>query len=363
MKKGEPVVPIGPSDLRLAAHLFNPTRLTLARELRGLTKLEIADRVGKTGAAIGQFETGRSRPDAKTLAALSLALGLPLGFFTRRDAPAILSTDSCHFRSLRSAGQRERKKVIAIGILLLDVMSHITEYVELPSEHVSRVSQSPDSSTEIEECAVKVRKDWGLGLGPIPKVVGLLESKGIMISMIPEACPEVDAFSAWHEARPLIFLVQKRSTSRTRFDAAHELGHLVMHADVVPGNQDSERQANQFAGAFLVPREPFLLECPRRLDWDHFYELKRRWKVSVAALVRRAFDLGCLTESSYRRAYIHLNQSGERTQERDEPPAEHPCLLAKSLALVTEDTPIEQISARLGLSVADLLSLVGPMRP
>ena len=257
-RPGDPIVPIGSSDLHLAAHLFHPPRLTLARELRGLTRAELADRIGKSAAAISQFEGGSKatcRPDPKTLGTLALALGVPIGFFTRKTPAKPLDVDACHFRSLRSASQRARRKLLARGSLLCDLLGVLEEHVNLPVEQVSRVMRSASSAEEIEELAVRVREAWGLGLGPIGNVVNLLESRGVLVTHIPEGCEDVDAFSTWHEGRPVVFLVmEKGSTSRTRFDACHELGHLVMHADATPGSQDLERQAHRFAGAFLVPQ-------------------------------------------------------------------------------------------------------------
>jgi Zn-dependent peptidase ImmA (M78 family) len=186
-------------------------------------------------------------------------------------------------------------------------------------------------------------------------VVKLLESKGIVVALIPDDCQEVDAFSAWHDGRPLIFLVRhKGSTSRTRFDAAHELGHLVMHADVAAGSPELERQANRFASAFLLPRESFLPECPRNLNWPLFRELKQRWKVSIAALLKRAYDLECLSEASYRRAFVHLNQTGERRREQHEPPAEDATLIAQAVAAIADEYSTEDLASALAMPSADL---------
>lgn len=140
----------------------------------------------------------------------------------------------------------------------------------MPHEQVSGVARPAHLPDEIEGCAADVRRAWNLGVGPIPNLVRLLESKGIVVAHVPEECREVDAFSTWCGSRPFIFLVsEKGSTSRARFDAGHELGHLVMHADVAPGSAEAERDANRFASAFLLPKEPFLAECPRWLDFDH----------------------------------------------------------------------------------------------
>lgn len=361
---GNPVVPVGSSDLHLAAHLFQPPRLTLAREMRGLTKAELAERIGKSAAAVGQFESGgraACRPDPRTLAALALSLGVPVGFFARRSAVPHLAVDTCHFRSMRSTSQRERRQLLARGSLICDLLRELENHVRFPEEQVSRVARPLRNEADIDQLAIEVRQAWGLGLGPISNVVNLLERQGVVVTQVPASSMDVDAFSAWHDGRPLAFLVMaKGSTSRVRWDASHELGHLVMHMDVVPGSPIAEREADRFAAAFLLPRDAFLPECPRRLNWDHFYELKRRWKVSVSALVKRAYDLHCITEATYRRAFIHLNKSGERHAERDEPPPEPPTLIASAIAAAATRIDKASIAHGLGLSLGDLEALVSP---
>jgi len=353
------MTPIGGRDVHLATHLFRPDRLALARELRGFTKVELAELVGKTPSALSQFESGRIKPDPQTTTALADVLQVPLGFFAHTSVTQPLSTDSAFFRSLRSTSQKDRRRLLARGTLICDLVRLLEDQVDFPSVQVQLADMTTRSGDDIERCALDVRAALGLGLGPIPSIIALLESKGVLITRVPSSCSEVDAFSVRSNYRPIVFLVtEKRSASRTRFDAAHELGHLVMHADVATANPDTEREANRFAGAFLVPRESFLRECPRYLNWDHFYELKRRWLMSVAALVRRAFDLGLLSEASYRRAFMQLNQRGERLQEHDEPPVEQPTLLRQAVALLGEDMPLEALCSHLGINRALLEELV-----
>ena len=350
---------IGPDDFHLAAHLFEPSALTLARDYRGLTKADLASRIGKTAGALSQFESGRTKPDARTVASLSFTLGFPAGFFARSGNAAPITIDNCHFRSMRSAGQRDRRRVLAKGRLLCDLIEVLAEEVEFPADQISPLAQAVGTYEDIELCADAVRQAWGMGMGPIPHLMRLLESKGAILFLVPDDCREVDAFSTNSGGRPLIFLAGiKESTSRRRFDAAHELGHLIMHADALPGDKQLETQAHRFAGAFLIPREAFVREFPRRLDWGHLYEMKRRWHVSVAAIVRRAYDLECITEATYRRAWVHLNQTGERKKEPFEPPAEQPTMLCKSLSLLDGDSPFDDLCTRLCVRPAELRMLV-----
>lgn len=350
------IISIGRNDIHIAAQLFQPERLTLARELKGVTRQDLASRVNKTASAISQFESGRTRPDGPTLGQIAIALGVQLQFFITKMSTDLLKVDECHFRSLRSASQKQRKRLLATGSLLSDIFYFCEEYIDLPEEKITPNSRTVLSDTEVEDFAIELRRSWGLGLGPIPDIIKLFESNGIVVTIIPDACHEVNAFSTWVKQRPVIFLSYKGFSSVVRFDAAHELLHLLAHADAAPGDKILERQANKFGGCFLLPRDSFLNECPKRLNWDHFFELKRRWGVSYRCLVRRAYELGCLSEASYKRAYVQLNRMGP---EQGEPPLEQPTLLRKSIKMIAEEIPVSEIANKFGLNLADFFQIIG----
>ena len=114
--------------------------------------------------------------------------------------------------------------------------------------------------------------------------------------------------------------------------AARELGYLLMRADCKVGDKALEREADSFASAFLLPRVPFLAEGPARLSWPRLRDMKRRWGVSLLALVRRAYDLGVYSEATYRRAHVEYAQQGWRADgEPDEPPMELPSLVTRAV--------------------------------
>lgn len=354
---GQGMLPVGPDDWHLASHLFRKERLTLAREFRGLTKVELAARINKSASAISQFETGRTRPDVPTLAALQLVLQVPLAFFATSLHEPLLATDSAFFRSLRSATQKERRSLLAHGSIISSVVRELEPVVQFPQVQLPFLDVDLSSVVAIEAAADELRRHWNLGLGPIGSMVTLLEAHGIMVAEVPHPCAAVDAFSVRTTYRPLVFLVGSHPPSRSRFDAAHELGHLTIHADVVAESHDVESQAHRFGSAFLAPRESFLRECPKFLNFDHLYELKRRWGMSVQALVRRCYDLGVFSEATYRRAFVRLSQMGQRTLEPHEPPREEPSLLHQALALLPN---IEQFYASLGISETLMQHVLGP---
>lgn len=315
---------------------FNPARLVLAREARGLQKNELAERVELTPSAVSQIEMGKIRPSAETLLRLALALRVRPEFFAAASAPTI-AAEHCHFRRLRSATQAEQRRVRAAGALLLEVVRHLEGLVELPPETITPLAAQVDDAEDVERLAERVRAEWELGLGPLSDVVALLELHGVLPVEVEGHSERLDAFSTWAGHRPLVFLsTGKGSASRRRFDAAHELGHLLMHVDVAPGDTALERQADAFASALLLPRTTFAAECPERLSWPRLQELKRRWKVSLAAMVRRAYDLGIYSEATYRRGYMQLNQRGWRENEPAEPRMERPRLLRDVVTLLEE---------------------------
>lgn len=317
-----------------AARDFTPDRLTVAREMAGLEIKEVAERIQISPSAVTQFEKGKAKPKPETLIRLALALGVPPEFFAAEPLPE-LPINACHFRSLRSASVKERRRLIAHGRVIRRIVEYLRDLVSFPAEQLSSLCREVTSPADVEDLALAVRDAWNLGQGPISNMVSLLEARGAVPVEVPGHSAKLDAFSVWVEDLPVVFLTpEKDSGSRRRFDAAHELGHLLMHRGRAAGDAEAEREAHAFASAFLLPKAPFLSECPRRLDWTRLRQMKKRWGVSLAALVRRAFELGLYTEATYRRAYSILNQRGWRTDEPDEPEMERPTLLARAVALL-----------------------------
>ena len=312
---------------------FTPARLTLAREAASLDVKELAERVGATPSAISQLEHGNTRPKTETLLRLSLALGVPPEFFGAGEPPE-LPAEQCHFRRRRGATKREQRYVLARGRIVREVVRYLEEYVEFPADAITPLQRSATTAAEAEALAQHVREAWELGLGPIPDVVGLLEVHGVIPVEVRGHAQLLDAFSVWVEGRPMVFLsTDKNVASRRRFDASHELAHLLAHKGCEVGDPGLEEIADRFASAFLLPETPFRAECPSRLSWPALRELKRRWGVSLQALVRRAYDLGIYSEATYRRAFVQWGQHGWRDiGEPDEPVMEHPTLIQNVIA-------------------------------
>jgi Zn-dependent peptidase ImmA (M78 family)/transcriptional regulator with XRE-family HTH domain len=350
-------------DLESARLLFDGQRLAQARQFRGLLKGDLATEVGVTPAAIGQFESGAARPSAVTLSKLALALGVPVAFFAKGRPVFALREEDAHFRSLRSTSKRDRSQARAQVERLAEVVAALEQRVNLPAVDLPQIP----IGTSPEDAARQARAYWGLGDGPIGDMVGILERKGVIVARLPAATDEVDAFSAWIGVRPFVILASnKGAADRSRFDAAHELGHILLHADAGPGDPIVEREANRFAAEFLVPAASILPELPRRVDWRAFLALKIRWRVAVSMLLLRARDLAVISDGAYRRAMVEMTRRGWR---RNEPghlgDPEQPELLGRAMALLGSHRQftIDDLSADLALGSEGLAPYEDLLRP
>lgn len=317
---------------------FVGERLRLARNYHGLTLVELGDRLAVDPAFLSRIENGKQQPSATLLRAMSEELYFDQGFFFGAIAdPFELS--ECHFRHLRKTPKRLKETVLAQGSLVAEIVCHMMEDLDLPAFDVPEIHA--DSEEEIEEAARQCRAYWRLGENtPISNMVRLVENAGVVVVRLPESSRDVDAFSRFGRVSVIVLNDDKQSATRSRFDVGHELGHLVMHRGRETGDPVTEGQANRFASALLLPRDGFTKSFRQMagLNWAYLFELKRLWRVSVAAIVRRSFDLGLLGAAEYRRAYKYINAKGWHRGEPYEPAIEEPELLRLATAAYQEET-------------------------
>jgi Zn-dependent peptidase ImmA (M78 family) len=348
------------------APLVDADRVRLARELRGWTQGELVSRAGGafTSAALSQLERGHTRPLPSTLLAIARATDCPLSFFVAR--PGDRHREG-FFRSLQATTARERRRHLADARLLHELITVIEEHVALPEVDVPRHGDGSHSPEEIDRLAERARHLWGLGDEPISNVVRELERRGIVVVRVSSFSREVDAFSVLHEDRPIIVLgTEKGVTARSRFDAAHELAHLILHEDTDAGSRQSESEAHQFAAAFLMPASRIVQELPASVDWTELMRLKMRWRVSIAALLRRALTLGRITQHSYVNAMKTISARGWRTKEPGDEklgPLESPALLRLALDHLAEaGIGLDELAHEASLPIADVHRLVEQTR-
>jgi Zn-dependent peptidase ImmA (M78 family)/transcriptional regulator with XRE-family HTH domain len=349
------------------AAVFSPQRLRLARYRAGLTVRELAERVGVTHAAISQYENGRNRPTGVACARLALATGVGVQYFASlARTPSDGAPDGAYFRSLRSTTRQHRSMAWAWAEAVLDVTAVLERHVRLPDPSLPDLAVTANADrTEMETAARELRRAWQVPPGPLGHVVRHLEAHGLVVARLPIVDAGIDAFSHAHGHRPVVVLgTGKDDAARSRFDAAHELAHLVCHPEADPGSSQ-EQQAHAFAAELLMPRQDIIGALPRRFDLGAYATLKHTWGVSIAALLYRARTLDVISEAAHRRAVVTLNQRyGRRNEPYPLPAAEAPALLAAAADLAAKaGHPLQWIADEAGLSLADTQAIVGTTDP
>ncbi|MFN4277046.1 MAG: helix-turn-helix domain-containing protein [Ferrovibrio sp.] len=294
--------------------MFNRKRLTLARERRGLTGIQLAERSGITAITISRLESGQTKqPDDDTANRLADALEYPVSFFFKVE-PEELDAEIVSFRSLKKMNAKERNAALWAGSLGLEIYDWIENEYQLPTPSIPDLRGNDDP----ENAARLVRQEWGLGDRPIGNVLRLLESKGVRVLSLEEQNKNVDAFSFWRNGKPFVFLNTFKSAEHSIFDCGHELGHLVLHKHGDPKpTKSAEVEANRFASAFLMPAHDIRAAIPRRMISPNLViEAKSRWKVSAMALTVRLNQVGLLSDWQYRSLCIELGKLGYRTSEK-----------------------------------------------
>lgn len=312
---------------------FYGERLQLAREFRGLTQIHLGQKVAASPSLISLLERDRKleRPPSDLIAAFGEVLGFREAFFCQPVADPFRE-EQCNFRHRQTAPEKIKSRVRAHATLIGEVVATLATQFKFPDFDVptARVSDALGIESAAESC----RKHWNLGLdSPIMHVGRVLERAGVpIITGIVEA-KNIDAFSRRGNTT-LIFLNKYiQSSSRWAFDLGHECGHLVLHAGIQTGSKTTEAEADRFASAFLLPERAFRREfgASRRLSWPHIFELKRRWRVSLAAIVRRAYDLGLIDASAYRQACQYISFKHWNKGEPQEPEFQDPELFIPAL--------------------------------
>lgn len=297
--------------------IFNSQRLRLARSRRMMTSQALAAAAGISPVTLSRLENKNNQPEQETVEALAQALKYPVGFFFRDELDEVDRADAS-FRSLKAMSAKERDRALAAAALAFEIADRIDERFGLPDTDVPNLSHERTP----EAAAITLRAYWGLGDRPIGNMIDLLEAKGVRVYSLTEETVRVDAFSCWRGGVPYVFLNTLKSSEHSRFDAAHELGHLCYHQHGGSGHKSAEPEANAFAGTFLMPPSDVHSKIRRVDSLNDIQRFKKRWGVSLSALTYQLSKLGVLTEWQARNYFIQMNREGTRKNEPDPMPFE-----------------------------------------
>ncbi len=350
---------------------FQKDRLSQILAARRLTQVQLASMVDVSPATVSKWRAGAQAPERDALERLAGVVNVTPEWFTRAPG-ANLSLPL--FRSNASAHVAARAMLEARLEWAQDVAVALMEYVDYPDVNLpSRDYTDPEEITneDIEQAASECRDLWRLGRSAIQDLALAVEGAGVIVVREETGIAQIEGLSAWSEAlgRPLILLsADKNNGYRSRFDLAHEVGHLILHRHIQRTTDNArhkmmEAQAHRFAGAFLLPAETFASEVRVPPSLDDLLLLKRRWGVSAAAIIMRLKALEMLDEDGammlFKRRSARWGAKSEPGDEGRRP--EQPRLLRRTIDLLVEEKvmPLDAIPRHIGLAAGDVEALAG----
>ena len=332
---------------------FSPRRLEQGRRYLGLTKTAFARLVGVSAATMSNWANGKQTPEEKRLNRLAELLQVDPGWFLTD--PQQQQNSPIFFRSLASTKAQARESVGVLMAWQMEVADKLGHYVNWPEVKLPDYRfTDPLSITEayIIEAADAFRAMHDLGDAPIEDMVLALENAGVIVSRAETGYESMDALSAWDEktGRPFVLLsADKASGPRARFDAAHELGHLILHrhidiATFKKHHKLLEQQANLFAGYLLMPESAFVAELRLPVTLDNLKLMKPRWKVSISAMIMRLHAIGMVSDMDRTRLFKNLSARKWRTTEPldDTIRPERPRLLHRAVRLINDSGVLDR---------------------
>jgi Zn-dependent peptidase ImmA (M78 family) len=331
----------------------NPERVDLVRQRVGLTKIGFARELGVDRKVLQRFELGMGTLSDQCISRLTDISGYPKEYFEKSGSPEYPNPDGVSFRSLRSLTAGARDAALAAGAIAFEFDDWIDDEYHLPSH--SLLHTNVDAP---EKAAALLRAKWGIGERPISNMINILEGHGVRVFSLFEETRHLDAYSLWRKDRPYIFLNTLKTAEHSRFDAAHELGHLVMHRHSGSSHPNAEHEANAFASSFLMPPSDLIAEFPYVRSLNDLIKKKNRWGVSVAALNYALHRYGKISDWHYRSYYILLSKVGRENEPNPIAP-ETSQVWAKILRdLWTRGLPLSRVAELLKVPERELSNLL-----
>lgn len=312
--------------------MFFGEKLQSVRELNGLSRKELADKLNVSEQAIWQYENQYTIPKFEIANKMKKLFNVKAQFFyTEPFTKNISKVESIAYRS----EDREARKKAKMETTYLDFISYFLDNFEnklnLPVSTIKQLREESiqilnlsnkenNEASQLEIIAENARKK--LDIQSNEELLYKLELSGIYI-LEKNMGASIDAYSTWtNEEKPFIILGnRKKSAVRRNFDLAHELGHLLLHykIDMDSLTKDEhkkiEKEANDFASYFLLPREEFLKDfslISKKSNPESYLDMKMKYMVSIGALEYRAYKMNLLTFEENRYFYATLNRKGYR---------------------------------------------------
>lgn len=329
----------------------NTCRLREARLIKGYKVTEVAEKLNISRQLLSAYELGKISVNSEIFFGMYSLYGQPSSYYYK-DESSNRIRGQIYFRKFKSSMTIYKEQAETMASVAIErVVDFFRGKIQFPKldnicTDIKLEYSSFTAKPDMNYLACVIRERWNLGEMPIGNIVRLLEKKGfIVIEMDFEE--KIDGFSFWDNGTPYIFLAKKNNAFRKRFSVAHELCHLLFHDGecLVEKLNELEKQANDFASAFLLPQDGFL-DSIIGTSLNELLKCKPFWKVSVQAMIVRLHTLKAISEEKYE----YLEKMVSRRHWRKNEPyddclePETPVLLKQAVKLLVENNIMDKES-------------------
>jgi Zn-dependent peptidase ImmA (M78 family) len=340
-------------------------RIRQVRDLLGWTQKKLESESGVDQGLLSRIEAG-AEPKPETLAAIAAATGYPPSWFLRPMSE--FPDGTVQFRKKAAATQRADRRArrrLEVSVELVDAALGDTG-LSIPQVRFPLLDP-PQNLDDIEAAAQTMRDRLGLSArGPVPHMMRALERAGAIVVPLDGDLEHHDGLSVWPDpdgGRPIIGFKSEMPGDRLRFTLAHEAGHLAMHRHGVPDGHDAELEANQFAGALLMPRHDAIKAFEgHTVTLRYLANLKAQWGIAIQALIKRAAAIGAIDKEREQLLFRQVGARGWRKNEPVQVDQEEPALIRRILERAYPDSRPNDIAQTLDFPLHLLVGIAGAGR-
>lgn len=307
---------------------FYGENLKFARLYRGLSMEQLGEKIGKSKQIISQYESteDQQQPPFDIVVKISEELKFPIAFFYE-NCNAKIERINTYFRALLSSNKKDKIVQENKATVIIEIYRFLEKYIEFPTLNIPKIEKSDLETRNLKNITQTIRESWNLSDGPIADIVNVLEMNGFIVSSINTNTMDIDAFTQYirldgEKYFCIVVGKEKESFARRQFSIAHELAHVILHntnLDVENLSREEfrsmEREADKFAAELLLPSESFRKDLIYPTNLKFYEELKKKWKVSILAMLMRAAELKVITQNQLQYLIKQYYSKGYRNGE------------------------------------------------
>lgn len=293
------------SALELMAPHEVGERLRVAREAADVTQAAAADRIKVARTTLVAIEQGQRKVRLKEIQKLARLYLTSVNAILRREAVHVDLAPRFRKLPAKSAASDQASDLLGALAMAEVELENLLGVQRTRNYPLERPLLDGDVRAQAEDDANELRQRLGLGNGPIPNLVSVLEMEMGVRVYVRRLAASISGVFAFDEAvGACILLNANHPRERRNQSAAHETGHLVgtRHKPEVlhsgeEENTREERYANAFARALLTPARAVMQKFAditagsAVLSRKHVIVLGHYFAVSREAMVRRLEEL------------------------------------------------------------------------